>query len=202
MDRRWSGLDHPLARQMVRKRLPRRPLAAKADHVGGFGHLLLDSKFVLAGRALQLLERQLHLVEQPHRAFRAMAVELARQLLDVQSLCALSAWSSDAFALVAASSASSRVASPRSARNAAFSASTSSGNSSTAATHESNHKSPPLTREKCSGLAAAEAGAHRCSAASNTVGAIGFVTSSSMRRSVSATAGSSSTSRIFATVPR
>jgi hypothetical protein len=33
-----------------------------------------------------LLERQLHLIEQPHRAFRVLAIELARQLGDLQLL--------------------------------------------------------------------------------------------------------------------
>src|SRR5260370_12214135 len=35
---------------------------------------------------LELLERQLHLIEQPHRAFRALAIELARQLCNLQLL--------------------------------------------------------------------------------------------------------------------
>lgn len=53
--------------------------AATAD--GGFG-----GNLILGGRALELLEGQLHLVEQPRRPFRALAEELALQLLDLQLL--------------------------------------------------------------------------------------------------------------------
>jgi hypothetical protein len=78
-----SRLDHPLTRQMLGKGLTRRPLAGKGHHIGRFGHHPLGGDLVLAGRTLELLERQLHLIEQPHRAFRALAIELARQLGDL-----------------------------------------------------------------------------------------------------------------------
>jgi hypothetical protein len=59
-----ARLDHPLPRQMVGEGLARRALASEGHHIRGPGHL----------------------VEQPHRAFRVLAIEPARQLLDLQSL--------------------------------------------------------------------------------------------------------------------
>ena len=53
---------------------------------GGFGRSTLGGNLVLRGRALQLLELQLHLVEDPRRAFRERAIELASELLDLQVL--------------------------------------------------------------------------------------------------------------------
>jgi hypothetical protein len=35
---------------------------------------------------IELLEGQLDLIDQPHRAFRALAVDLPRQFLDLQAL--------------------------------------------------------------------------------------------------------------------
>ena len=83
---RRSRLDHPLARQMLGEGLARRTLAGKGHHIGGLGHGPLGSDLVLGRRTLELLECQFHLIEQPHRAFRALAIELARQLRDLQLL--------------------------------------------------------------------------------------------------------------------
>ena len=71
-----ARLDHPLARQMLGKRLARRPLAGERRHIRRLRRGLLGGDLVLGRRTLELLEGQLHLIEQPHRAFRALAVEL------------------------------------------------------------------------------------------------------------------------------
>ena len=81
-----SRLDHPLARQMLGEGLARRALAGEGHHIGGLGHGPLGGDLVLGRRTLELLEGQLHLIEQSHAAFRALAVELARQLGDLQLL--------------------------------------------------------------------------------------------------------------------
>jgi len=83
---RGGRLDHPLARQMLGERLTRWPLAGKGCHIRRLRNGALGGNLVLARRARELLEGQLHLVEQPHAAFRARAVELACQLCDLQSL--------------------------------------------------------------------------------------------------------------------
>jgi hypothetical protein len=57
-----------------------------ARYSRGLGHGALRGDLVFRGRTLELLERQLHLIEQPHRAFRALAIELACQLRDLQLL--------------------------------------------------------------------------------------------------------------------
>jgi hypothetical protein len=81
-----SRLDHPLARQVLGEGLARRTLADKRHPIGGLGDGPLGDDLVLSRRTLDFLERQLHLIEQPHRAFRALAIELARQLGDLQLL--------------------------------------------------------------------------------------------------------------------
>src|SRR5215831_7008767 len=58
---RRRRLDHPLARQVRRKGLARRALAAEGCNLGGLGDSPLGGELVLAGRTLELLERQLHL---------------------------------------------------------------------------------------------------------------------------------------------
>jgi hypothetical protein len=70
---RRSRLDHPFPRQMFGERLSRRVLAGEGRYIGGLGHRPLGGNLVLGGRTLQLLEPQLHLVEQSHAAFRALA---------------------------------------------------------------------------------------------------------------------------------
>jgi hypothetical protein len=81
-----SRLDYPLARQMLRERLTRRALAGKGHNIGGLGDGALGGNLVLGGRTLEFLEPQFHLINEPHTAFRVLAIELARQLLDLQSL--------------------------------------------------------------------------------------------------------------------
>jgi len=83
---RRPRLDHPFARQMLGEGLARRVLAGEGHHVGCLGDGLVGGDFVLARRTLELLEGQRHLVEQLHATFRALAVELARQLGDLQLL--------------------------------------------------------------------------------------------------------------------
>src|SRR5438477_4489156 len=81
-----SRLDHPLARLMLGEGLACRALAGKRHHIRGLGHGALGGDLVLARRTLEFFERQLDLIEQPHRAFRALPVERARQLRDLQLL--------------------------------------------------------------------------------------------------------------------
>jgi hypothetical protein len=81
-----SRHDDALARQMVGERLACGALAGKGSHRRSFGHRHLGGDLVLGGRTLQLLEPQLDLVEKPRRAFRARAIDLAPQLLDLQLL--------------------------------------------------------------------------------------------------------------------
>ena len=71
---------------MLGEGLARRALASEGHHVGGPGDGLLGGDLVLGRRTLELLEGQLDLIEKPHRAFRVLAVELACQLCDLQSL--------------------------------------------------------------------------------------------------------------------
>ncbi len=78
--------DHPLARQVLGEGLARRPLAGEGHDSRRLRNRALGGDLVLAGRTLEFLERQLHLVEQPQRPFRALAVELPGQLFDLQSL--------------------------------------------------------------------------------------------------------------------
>jgi hypothetical protein len=71
---------------MLGKGLARRALADEGHHVGGLGDGLLGGDLVLGRRTLELFEGQRHLIEQLHAALRALAVELARQLGDLQPL--------------------------------------------------------------------------------------------------------------------
>jgi hypothetical protein len=83
---RRPRLDHPLAQQMLGKGLARRALAGEGHDIRGLGHGVLGGDLVLGRRTLELLEGQRHLIDQLHTAFRALAVELARQLGDLQPL--------------------------------------------------------------------------------------------------------------------
>ncbi len=77
--------DDALARQMHREGLSARPLARKGMHEGrGLGGCLLCCQFILGGTGFQFFKLQLHLIEEPRLVFRADAVELAPQLLDLQ----------------------------------------------------------------------------------------------------------------------
>ena len=71
---------------MLGEGLARRALADEGHHVGRLGDGLLGGNLVLARRTLEFLKGQRHLIEQLHAAFRALAVELARQLGDLQLL--------------------------------------------------------------------------------------------------------------------
>jgi hypothetical protein len=71
---------------MVGEGLARRALAREGDDIRGLRYGLLGGDLVLAGRAFEFLERQLHLIKQPDGALRTRPVKLARQFLDLQSL--------------------------------------------------------------------------------------------------------------------
>ena len=71
---------------MLGEGLACRALAGKRHHIRGLGHGALGGDLVLARRTLEFFERQLHLVNEPYRAFRVLAIELPRQLLDLHSL--------------------------------------------------------------------------------------------------------------------
>ncbi len=77
--------DHPLARQMRRKRLARRAAALEAPD-GGLRRSggTLGGELVLARGGLDFLELELQLVEQPRLALGLLAVERALQLLDLE----------------------------------------------------------------------------------------------------------------------
>jgi hypothetical protein len=66
--------------------LPRRALAGEGYDIRGLCHGPLGGNLVLAGRAFEFLERQLHLIQEPDGALRTRSVELARQFLDLQPL--------------------------------------------------------------------------------------------------------------------
>jgi hypothetical protein len=66
--------------------LTRRLLAGKGRHIRGLGDSPLGGDFVLAGETLEFRKGQLHLLDQPFAAFRALAVELTCQLGDLQAL--------------------------------------------------------------------------------------------------------------------
>ena len=71
---------------MLGEGLARRALARKGHHIRGLGHGALGGDLVFGRRTLELLERQLHLIEKLHGTFRMLAIELARQLGDLQLL--------------------------------------------------------------------------------------------------------------------
>ncbi len=81
---RRRGNDHPLARQMIRKRLARRDLALERIDRRGGSRSPLRGKLILCGRRRQILELQLHLRQKPNLALRAAAVKLTAQLLDLE----------------------------------------------------------------------------------------------------------------------
>jgi hypothetical protein len=69
---------------MLRERLARWPPAAERLDCRGLRGCLFGRQLVLARARLQLLQFQLQLVEQTRLALRALAVDLAPQLLDHQ----------------------------------------------------------------------------------------------------------------------
>ena len=71
---------------MFGERLARGALAGERRHCRGLRRRPLGGDLVLGGCALQFLELQLDLIEQPRRPLRTRAIELARQLLDLQLL--------------------------------------------------------------------------------------------------------------------
>src|SRR5271166_1753936 len=86
---RWKGVprrrrdDDPLARQMLGKRLSRRPLALEGFD-DGRGRCALRRQLVLGRVGLGVLQLHLQLVDEPLLAFRTHALERAAQLFDLQ----------------------------------------------------------------------------------------------------------------------
>ena len=79
-----DGHDDTLARQVLGKRLPDGRPALEAADAGGLLGSGYGGEGILAGVGFELLELQLHLVEQAARPFGAGAVLLALQLRDLQ----------------------------------------------------------------------------------------------------------------------
>jgi hypothetical protein len=78
-----TGHDDALPRQMRRERLARRlPAGERANRRGRCG--LLGGKLVLGCRSFEILELQLHLIEQPLLALVARPKHVALELLDLQ----------------------------------------------------------------------------------------------------------------------
>ena len=77
------GDDDPLARQMLRERLSRRPLALEGFD-GGRGRGSFRRQFILGRVGLGVLQLHFQLVDEPLLAFRAHAIERATQLFDLQ----------------------------------------------------------------------------------------------------------------------
>ena len=75
---------HPLARQMRREGLARGRLAGEGLDLGGPRRRLFGGELVFARPRFQFLELQLQLIQQARLALRALAVELAPQLGDLQ----------------------------------------------------------------------------------------------------------------------
>ena len=69
---------------MLGEGLACRALAPEGGDRRSFGRSLLGGDLVLGGRALQLLQLQLHLVEDARGALRARPIQLASELLDLQ----------------------------------------------------------------------------------------------------------------------
>jgi hypothetical protein len=83
---RWPRHDHTLPRQMLGERLACRALALVGGDRCRLGSSPLGCDFILGGRALQLLELDLHLVEDARRPLRARPIKLALELLNHQIL--------------------------------------------------------------------------------------------------------------------
>jgi hypothetical protein len=80
---RRSRHDHPLARQMLGERLLNWPFARMGrNRNAGRTSRPLSRTLVFGCRSFQLFELELHLVEEPLRAFGSRAVKLALELLD------------------------------------------------------------------------------------------------------------------------
>ena len=76
--------DDALARQMLGKWLPDRPLALERRDAGGVGRSDLGGEAVLAGVGFEIFEMKLHLLEQATAALGARAVLLAPKPGDLQ----------------------------------------------------------------------------------------------------------------------
>ncbi len=76
--------DHPLARQVVGKRLARRALAGERANTRGLRGVLFGAQFVLGRRGLQLFKLQFHLIEQAAATLRTLAEKRASEFLNLQ----------------------------------------------------------------------------------------------------------------------
>ena len=79
-----SGHHHPLAQQVRRKRLAGRPAPGEALDLAGLRRRLLGRQLVFRRARLELVELEFQLVEKTLLALRALAVDLALELLDRQ----------------------------------------------------------------------------------------------------------------------
>ncbi len=73
-----------LARQVLGERLPCGPLALEGGDRGGLSRSLLGYQIVFRRVSLELLELELHLIEQAAATLGAGAIQLALQLGDLQ----------------------------------------------------------------------------------------------------------------------
>ena len=121
---RRSRHNYPLPRQMLRERFAGWPLARERRHLRGFSCGHFGRELVLRRRALQFLQRQLQLIQQPCGALRARAIAITVQLLDLQLQMGDQR-------LVVGLLSPAAAASARATIKAAFSASTSSDKAST-----------------------------------------------------------------------
>jgi hypothetical protein len=76
--------DDALARQVIGKRLARRPLALERLYSLRLCRRLLGRQLVLRRRGLQFFKLKLHLLQEARLALRAGAVKLPAQLLDLE----------------------------------------------------------------------------------------------------------------------
>src|SRR5881227_2638023 len=84
---RRRRIDHnPLARKVVWERVALSALARKSDNLRRFGDCLLRRQFVFRRVGFQFFEGKRQLVDQPRRALRFLAVNLALELCYPQGL--------------------------------------------------------------------------------------------------------------------
>ena len=77
---------HPLARKVVWERVALSAIARKSDKCRCFGDCLLRRQFVFRRVRFQFFEGKRQLIDQPRRAFRFLAVNLALELRYPQGL--------------------------------------------------------------------------------------------------------------------
>ena len=81
---RRAGMDDALARQMLGEGLARGSLAGEGSDRCGPGDSDLGEKVVFRCGRFEIFELELHLIEQPRRAFRPLTVALPVELGDLE----------------------------------------------------------------------------------------------------------------------